>query len=90
MDQNRAEIIAVEALSFLAADEGRLRRLLDWTGLTVEELRARAADPTILGGVLDYLLAHEALIMAFAEEANIDPQEPGRARALLPGASLAV
>ena len=81
-----AEALALRGLAFLAEDPERLGRFLALTGLGPDELRTRTLDPALLGGVLDHLLADERLLMAFAEMAGIKPEEPARARALLPGA----
>lgn len=86
MNQDSARIVAIMALSFLAEDEHRLRRFMGWTGLTADDLKDAATDPATLGGVLDYLLAHEQLLVAFAEYAGIAPEEPAQARRALPGA----
>ncbi|MBI4183455.1 MAG: DUF3572 family protein [Proteobacteria bacterium] len=86
VERERAEAIALGALAFLAADGHRLGRFLAWTGMPPADLKARAAEPAFLGGVLDYLLAHEALLLAFASEAGLAPEEPRAARARLPGA----
>ena len=39
----------------------------------------------MLGGVLDYLLALEPLLVEFADHANIAPEDPVLARQALPG-----
>lgn len=81
-----AETIALKALFFLLEEPERADRFVALTGFTPDEIRARVQDPVLLGGVLDHLLADEAILIAFAESAAIDPALPGRARALLPGA----
>lgn len=79
--------MALNGLRFLAADSERLGRFLDVTGLSAQDLRSRAAEPDFLGGVLDYLLSDESLLLAFTAEEGISPDLPGAARRLLPGAS---
>ena len=54
-------------------------------GAGPDDLRARAADPAFLGFLLDFLLADEAALMAFAAAEGIHPGLPMRARAALPG-----
>jgi hypothetical protein len=75
-----AEMLAIQALAFIAEDPDRLTGFLDVTGLSVEHLRAAAREPDFLGGVLEHMLAHESLLVAFAEAAAIDPTAVGRAR----------
>jgi len=77
--------MAVAALSFLAADRERLERFLSVTGLGPHNLRGAAADPGFYGSVLDHLLADEPLLLAFAAEARLKPEEIARARQTLSG-----
>jgi hypothetical protein len=78
-----AEEMAIAALTFVAGDPERLNRFLILTGLDLGQLRASAAEPSFLGGVLDYLSTDEALLVAFATDAGIDPALVDRARLLL-------
>ena len=82
-----AETIALRALFFLLDEPDRADRFVALTGFTPDEIRSRVQDPVLLGCVLDHLLADEATLVAFAESEAIDPAVPGRARALLPGAT---
>jgi hypothetical protein len=81
----QAELLAIQALGHIAAEEELLYAFLGMTGLSPDELRGRAADPEILGGVLDFLLMDEARVLAFCGAAGIPPDRPARARRLLPG-----
>lgn len=87
LDLAEAETIALKALFFLLEDPDRASRFVALTGFAPDEIRARVQDPVLLGGVLDHLLADEAILVAFAESQAIDPALPARARALLPGAA---
>jgi len=77
--------MAVQALSFIAADGDRLGRFLAITGIGPGEIRAAAREPGFLVGVLDYLAGDERLMTAFATDAAIDPAEIARAQAALGG-----
>ena len=79
-----AEVVAGLGQGELAARE-RAGTLQELTGIEPSQLRARAADPTVLAGVLDYLLGNEADLLAFCSAVGIDPAQPARARRLLPG-----
>ena len=81
------EILALQALAFLAADEDRLTRFLGLTGITPETLRQIAHDPAGLGAVLDYLLGWEPLLLEFAGEIAVKPEAIAMARRKLPGAA---
>ncbi len=77
--------LAVEALVFLSADPGRLERFLAITGLGPHNLRRAAAVPAFLVSVLDYLLADERLLVAFAAESGRSPEDVVRAGQALGG-----
>jgi hypothetical protein len=81
-----AETIALQALAWLASEEDHLARFMGLAGLSVDELRARASEPAFLGGVLDFVLENEALLVAFAQAAELKPEAVARVRRQLPGA----
>ena len=76
LNQDDAQIIALNALTFLAADDDRLAGFIRISGTTPAVLRARAGDPAFLAGVLHYLLQNEALLLAFAQAHEVDPTVP--------------
>ena len=71
--------LAVAALSFLAAEPERLERFLALTGLGPQSLRAAAREPSFLIGVLEHVAGDETLLLAFADEGEINPQDVARA-----------
>jgi len=77
--------LAAAALGFLASDPERLGRFLALSGLAPGDVRAAAADPGFLPAVLDYVLADEALLVAFAGSQVMEPERVSRARAALGG-----
>lgn len=85
MNRERAETLALQAVSFLAGDEDRLDRFLLLSGMDGNDLRERIADAAFLGGVLDHILAHEPDLIEFAEAVDLPPEQVARARAALPG-----
>ena len=80
-----AEAVAIDGLGFLASDMERLEPFLALTGLDPGNLRAAAATPGFLAGVLDHIAGNERLLVTFAESTGRDPADIGRARALLGG-----
>lgn len=76
-------MIGVAGLSYLAADPERIGRFLAITGLGPENVRAAARDPSFLPALLDYLLANETELVAFAAEMNLDPARVRSARDVL-------
>lgn len=80
-----SEVLALQALSWLARTPETAIPFLGASGLAASDISDRASDPEFLGFVLDYLLADEALLLKFCEETNTRPDRPQRARAGLPG-----
>jgi hypothetical protein len=78
-----AEIVAIQALSFIAGDAERLGLFLAETGIGPETLRSAAKDPGFLIGVLDFLMRDEAMLNAFAESSHLEPKIVANARAAL-------
>src|SRR6202048_4988190 len=68
-----AEIVAVQALSFVAGDPERLGLFLAESGIGPETLRSAAADPHFLASVLDFVLRDDATVRAFATASELDP-----------------
>jgi len=68
-----AEIVAVQALSFIAGDPERLGLFLAESGIGPETLRTAAADPHFLASVLDFVLRDDATVKAFAEVSQLHP-----------------
>ena len=83
LTQEAAELLAVNALSFLAGEPEALGRFLALTGIGPAMLRAAAADPDFLIGVLDYFLGDERLLVAYAQHAGIPEREVAAARRTL-------
>ncbi|MCV6593199.1 MAG: DUF3572 domain-containing protein [Silicimonas sp.] len=85
LTQQSAEIMALEALSWLVGNEELLPVFLGASGAGEADLRQRAKDPEFLGAVLDFLLMDDAWIEAFCLATGNKPDGPMRARAALPG-----
>jgi len=82
-----AESVGVAALSFLAGDSERFSRFVSLTGIGPEKIRAAAAEPGFLAGVLDHVTADESLLRAFSAERGFDPLEVVDARSVLTGSA---
>ena len=83
-DRERAETMALNMIAFLLSDEERANGFFGTTGLAADDLRAGVGQPAFLGGVMDYLLEREELLIAFCEDNEIDPMQPIRVRQALP------
>ena len=68
-----AEIVAVQALSFIAGEPERLGAFLAESGIGPETLRSAAADPRFLASVLDFVMRDDATVKAFASAAQLHP-----------------
>ena len=83
--RDRAETLAIGALSFLAKDPEQLGVFLALSGIGPESLRAAAGEPHFLVGVLDHVVSNEKLLLDFAAHQDIDPFDVTRARQTLRG-----
>ena len=70
LSQESAELLAVQALSWLAANEELLPVFLGSTGASASDVRDNAREPEFLASVLDFLLMDDAWIAAFCESAG--------------------
>ena len=82
-----AEVLAISALAFIAADQERLDRFLALTGLNPETIRAGAQQPGFLSGVLQQIVTWEPWLIEFATFAGIGPADVTRAAEALAGGS---
>jgi hypothetical protein len=85
MPRKAAELLAVQALTFLAQEPERLGRFLALAGIGPESLRAAASEPGFLAGILDHVASEETLLLAFAAHAGIAPADVAKARIILSG-----
>ncbi|WP_034658711.1 DUF3572 domain-containing protein [Chelativorans sp. J32] len=84
MSPERAESIAIQALSFIASDPELLPRFLAITGIEASQIRQAAQEPGFLAGVLQFVLAHEPTLIALSEASGMEPQEITAALKVLP------
>jgi Protein of unknown function (DUF3572) len=82
-DRARAEDIAVQGLSFLAATPERLGRFLETSGLAPEAVRSAVQSAAFFVGVLDYLVSEDELLLRFAAEVGLKPEIVMQARQIL-------
>jgi hypothetical protein len=83
--RERAESLALQALTFLAEEHERIHGFLQLTGLEVAELPGRISEPEFLLAVLDHLASSEILLLDFAHGLNLQPEMVGHARRALGG-----
>jgi len=85
MAQEAAEALAIQALTFIAAEPERLGRFLAMTGIGPAEIRTASREPGFMLGVLEFLGGDEAMLTAFAAESGFDPLDIGKAAVVLGG-----
>jgi hypothetical protein len=78
-----AEIVAIQALTFVAGDPERLGLFLAESGLGPETLRTAAANPQFLASVLDFVMRDDATVKAFADATQLHPTNVAAARQAL-------
>ena len=78
-----AEIVAIQALSFVAGDPERLGMFLAETGIGPQTLRTAAADPHFLKCVLDFVMRDDATVTAFAAASELHPTNIAAAHLVL-------
>ena len=78
-----AEIVAIQALNFIAGDPERLGLFLAESGIGPDTLRTSAADPRFLASVLDFVLRDDASVTAFAKASELHPTNIAAAREVL-------
>ncbi len=70
---NDPALLALLALGWTLADDGRADRLLALTGLDAATLRAGVDNPAMLAAVLGFLADHEPDLIACAEAIDTSP-----------------
>lgn len=88
MEHDQAQVIALQALGWLAGNEDLCPTFLGATGGSVDDLRDRATDPAFQGAVLDFITMDDAWVMAFCDAHDLAYDQPMRARYALPGAEV--
>ena len=79
----QAEMLAVQALAFIAEEPERMAAFLSTTGIDPGAIRDAASSADFLAGVLEHMLGDESLLLAFADSTGLDPAEIARARSAL-------
>ena len=80
MTPEKAEILALEALAWLAGRHDDITRFLAVSGMETTDLRQAAGERDFLVSLLDFLLANEPLLLDFCQDASMSPQAIHKAR----------
>ena len=87
MTPERAEVLALEGLGWLAGQEDGIQRFLNQSGIDAASLRDAAGTREMGAAVLDFLLGHEDLLLPFCESISVAPKQVHLARHALGGES---
>ncbi len=83
--RDTAEMIGLQAVAWLAANDELLPVFMGATGASEAEFRIGLEDPDFQGSVLDFLMMDDAWIVAFCDAAGLAYDVPMQVRAALPG-----
>jgi hypothetical protein len=83
--QESAELLGLDALTWLMGQDAAARRFLALSGLDPAALAAGAGRPETLAAVLDFLMQDEGLARGFATAHGLAPERLHAARARLAG-----
>ena len=86
MNAERAEVIALKALGWLAGNEELCPLFLGVSGGSADDMRVRATDPAFQAAILEFITMDDAWGAAFCDTADLQYEEPLQARYALPGA----
>ena len=86
MSPENAQIIALQALGWLAGNDELCPLFLGSTGGSIDDLRAHATDPAFQASVLEFLTMDDAWVIAFCDAHDLKYDVPLRARYAMPGA----
>jgi uncharacterized protein DUF3572 len=81
----QAEMLAIQALGWIADQQDLLMAFLSASGSDLADLQTRAGEAEFLGAVLDFLLMDDVRVTGFCNSAGVGFDAPIEARQMLPG-----
>jgi Protein of unknown function (DUF3572) len=78
--QDQAQVVALQALAWLAGNDDLLPAFLNASGAGLADLRARAADVDFQGAILDFLMMDDAWVIAFCDQHGLPYTGPDPTR----------
>ena len=81
-----SEALALRAAGFVFGNRPALDSFLAEAGLSAAELSRRPLEPRHLAAVLDFLIAHETVLLEFARRVDLPPEAAYEARRMFNGA----
>jgi hypothetical protein len=85
MRASAAQTLALRALTWAAVEGDVLGKFLAVSGLELDDLRARAADPELLAAFLDFVLTEDRMVEALCSAEGLRVAQLHEARRALAG-----
>ena len=85
LSQESAEIVGLQALSWMVGNEELLPVFLGATGASEADMRSGVRDPAFLGALLDFIMMDDQWVRDFCDHAGLAYDQPMYARMALPG-----
>ncbi len=86
LSAEQSQVVALEALGWLIANDELLPVFLGASGASIDDIKTSAADVGFQSSVLDFLMMDDEWVLACTASMNRKPDSLMRARAGLPGA----
>ncbi|VAV90889.1 hypothetical protein MNBD_ALPHA08-2486 [hydrothermal vent metagenome] len=80
-----AETVGAAGFSFLASEPEYFSRFASITGIDLSDVAETAGTREFLGGVLEYLMNDESLLLSFCQNNNFQPASVRSAQLILSG-----
>lgn len=87
-EQEKAEMVAIAVLCWMAQNEDVLGQFLNASGASSDDLRHAVQDPTFLGALLDFVMQEDPWVIAACDSQGLPYDALMRARAALPGGDI--
>lgn len=86
--KDQAELIALQALGWLSAQDDLMMTFLGATGSGLDDVRERAGDPEFLASVMDFILMDDDWVRGFCDTQDLSYDTVQPVRMALPGGAL--
>ena len=88
MDAEKAELIAINALTWVLQNPSYLSSFIGITGVTPIDFRKHATETEFLGSILDFVLSKDKYTLEFCASHDYEQESISIARQFLPGSHL--
>ena len=88
MDAEKAELIAINALTWILHKSSYLSSFIGITGVTPIDFRKHATETEFLGSILDFVLSKDKYTLEFCASHDYEQESISIARQFLPGSHL--